>query len=133
VGTWSVRDSATGRENRISFFPFNERELVAVSPGDDANPVASVFRVFTTPIGAERFLNIQELQSAPGEWYYARYTIDGNRLVLTLVDDGLFDGVSVSSADELRELIRAHLDDPRLYTPAGEERQDMVMVRVPPD
>jgi hypothetical protein len=87
------------------------------------------FRVFTTEIGAERFLNIQELGVDDTAWYLLRYRVGAGKLVLSVIDDTLFDGRSFSTSAQLQDFVRQNLADPQLYAAAGETRHDMVWER----
>ncbi len=48
------------------------------------------------------------------------------KLVLTVVDDTLFDGKSFASSDALAQFVRQNLSGARLDAADGETRQDMV-------
>jgi hypothetical protein len=102
---------------RLTFLPFDEHELVGFSPGDEAGAI-DAFRAFTTEIGGERFLNVRELGSGHSGWYLLRYGIEGGKLVLAPVDDGLFEGKTLAGPEELREFIRRNISDPRLFSQA---------------
>lgn len=128
VGAWTMKDPDTGEQRVFIFLAFNDHELVGFTPADPG-PGEDAFRVFTTVIGAETFLNVQELGTNDTGWSLLHYRIDGTRLVLTLVDDGLFGDRSFGSPAELRAFVQANLADPRLYASEGEERQDMILER----
>jgi hypothetical protein len=113
-GPWVSRDPDTAESTRLTFLPFDQHELVGFSPGDDDGDI-DAFRAFTTEIGGERFLNVKELGSSQSGWYLLRYEIVGGRLVLTPVDDGLFEGRTFAGPEELREFIRRNISDPRLF------------------
>jgi hypothetical protein len=79
----------------------------------------------------ERFLNIRELDTGMSGWYLLRYVIDGQKLVMTLVDDGLFKERTFKGSAELYEFVRQNISDPRLYaSKPGEENQDMIWERI---
>ncbi len=130
VGEWETRDPDTGKQQRLTFLPFNEHELVGIAPGAPGEGVA-VFRAVSTPIGDETFLSVQELGGDAPAWFFVRYRAEERRLVMSLVDDGLFGGRLFSSAQELQDFVRAHSADPLLYAAEGETRQDMVWDRAP--
>ena len=131
VGSWHVRNSETGEMRRLTFFPFNEHELVGFAMGDEKGSLYA-YRVFVTPVGDERFLNVQELGGdSPQRWLLVRYKAEAKRLTLSVVDDGLFIGRTFSSPEELRGFVRTNLADPRLYTAPGETPRDMVLERAP--
>ncbi len=130
LGTWRTRDRESGEWHDLTFAAFDEHQLVAVAPGD-AGENPAVLRAFVTPVGTELFLNLRELGTGSTDWYLARYQVGAGRLVMTVVDEGLFSGRAFSSSEELLGFLRTHLDDPLLYAAAGEERQDMVWERVP--
>ena len=130
AGAWKMKDPETGEVRTFTFKVFNGHELVGLTPGDEKDSV-DAFRVFTTEIGAERFLNVQELGSDAG-WYLVHYKVDAGKLVLTLVDDTLFDGKTFASSDVLAQYVRQNLADPRLYAAAGDTREDMVWEREAP-
>jgi len=128
VGAWRMRDGETGEWQILVFVPFNERELVAYAPVE-APGETSLCRVFTTMIGGERFLNVRELGMDGEQWYYAHYTVDGDRCILWLIDDYLFDSLTFRSAGDRRQFIQAHLADPLLYAAEGSEPSEMTMER----
>jgi hypothetical protein len=115
AGAWISRDPDSTDSRRLSFLPFDEHELVGFAPGDEAGSI-DAFRAFTTEIGGERFLNVRELGGGRSGWYILRYAIEGERLVMTPVDDGLFEGRAVPGPEELREFIRRNRSDPRLFS-----------------
>ncbi len=129
VGAWKAQDADTGESRTITFLPFNEHELVGFTPGDAADSV-DAFRVFTSAIDNERFLNVRDLGDASSDWYLVHYTINGGKLVLSVVDDGLFGERTFATSAELSAFLQQKLSDPLLYAPAGEKRQDMVWERV---
>jgi hypothetical protein len=128
VGAWRMQDAETGERQSVVFLPFNDHELVAYAPVD-APGETSLCRVFVTVIGRERFLNVRELGTDGTAWYFARYAVDGDRLVLHLVDDGLFGTRIFPSSQDRREFIRTHLDDPLLYAAEGEAPSAMLLER----
>jgi hypothetical protein len=128
VGAWKMQDAETGEWRTLTFLVFNEHELVGFTPADQKDTV-DAFRVFTTGIDTERFLNVQELGVNNAGWYLVRYSIGAGKLVLSMVDDALFAGRSFASTAELRGFVQQNLADPRLYAASGEERADMVWER----
>jgi hypothetical protein len=131
VGAWKAQDPDTGEWRVLTFLVFNDHELVGVTPADEKDRV-DAYRVFVTPVGNERFLNVRELPGDTGGWYLVRYRIDADRLVLGLVDDGLFGDRAFAGSGELRDFVQRNLDDPRLYAASGEEREEMIWTRVTP-
>jgi hypothetical protein len=122
AGAWISLDPDSAESRRLSFLPFDEHGLVGFAPGDEAGAI-DAFRAFTTEIGGERFLNVRELGGSQSGWYILRYAIEGERLVMTPVDDGLFEGRAFDGSEELREFILLNRSDPRLFG------QDMVWER----
>ena len=114
LGVWKTQDPESGEWRQLTFQSLDEHGLVAFTPADKADAVDS-FRVFTTEMDGVRFLNIRELGTGTSGWYFLRYVIDGRKLVLTLIDDGLFqDRIFTGSAD-LYEFVHQNISDPRLY------------------
>jgi hypothetical protein len=128
LGAWNTKDEETGESRTLTFLPFDEHELVGFAPGDSEGAV-DAFRAFVTPIETERFLNVQELGSGSPGWFLMRYRVEADRLVLSVIDDGLFEGRQFASPQELQRFVSDHLADPRLYAVAGEEGEDMVWER----
>jgi hypothetical protein len=128
AGAWKVQDPDTGEVRIVSFKAFNEHELVGMTPGDAKDSI-DAFRLFTTEIGTERFLNVQELGVDDTAWYLVRYRLDAGTLVMSVVDDTLFNGKSFATSAQLQDFLRQNLADPRLYAASGETRQDMVWER----
>jgi hypothetical protein len=129
IGTWRTRDVESGKWQNLIFLQFNDHEMVSYAQGESPGEV-SLSRLFLTVIGGERFLNVQELGADSAEWYFAHCALEGDRCILTFIDDGLFDSRVFGSAEERREFLRAHLADPRLYASQGEEPMEMILERV---
>jgi len=131
-GTWKMQDPETGQWMTMELMRFSEKEYVAWSRDpSDATEKVVLYRLFVTPIDTERFLNIQELgQGAGRSWSFANYHISGDTLLLRFVDDGLFSSAVFSSSDALRDFIRAHLRDPKLYAGADGTEAAMKWQRV---
>jgi hypothetical protein len=129
IGTWKTQDPESGEWNQLTIFPFNEHEMVGFAPEKDSRKV-SAFRMFVTTVGTQRFLNVRELGSEDSGWFFARYEIGQGRMRLSIVDDGLFAERSFSSSADLLEFFRAHLSDPRLYTPEGDTPTESTWERV---
>ena len=127
VGTWQTRDPETGEVNDLRILAFNEHEMVAVAPESGPGTI-SAMRVFCTPVGAETFLNIQELGSDRPGWFFASYRVENNGLRLRIVDDELFKDRTFASSRELRAFLARNLADPRLY---GDTPAEMILERVP--
>lgn len=130
VGTWKITDPETGEVNQIRILVFNDHEMVAVAPEPDSGKV-STMRVFPTRVGAQTFLNIQELGSDRPDWMFARYRFDNGELRMTIVDDELFKDRKFATSDELRAFVARNLADPRLYASSGSTPTEMVLERAP--
>jgi hypothetical protein len=113
-GSWISLDPDSAESRRLSLLPFDEHEMVGFAPGDEAGAI-DAFRAFTTEIGGVRFLNVRELGAGLSGWYFLRYVIEGESLVMTPVDDGLFEGQAIAGPEELRELIQRNISDPRIF------------------
>ncbi len=131
VGTWKTQDPESGEWNQLTIFPFDQHEMVGFAPENDSSKV-SAFRLFVTSIGTQRFLNVQELGTGDSGWFFARYEIVQGRMRLSVVDDGLFEERAFASSAELLEFFRAHLSDPRLYTPEGDTPMESTWERASP-
>jgi hypothetical protein len=134
IGSWKTQDPETGEWNALTILRFNDHEMVAFAP-DGTSGKVDAFRVFPTDIGAESFLNFQQLggDDKDGDaegWSFARYRIAGDRLRLSIVDDGLFENRQFASWSELQEFFRQHLTDPRLYAAEGDQPTESVWERV---
>ena len=126
IGAWRSQDPESGEWRRLTFQSSDGHVLVATTPVDKADAEDS-FRVFTTEMDGERFLNIRELGTGMSGWYLLRYVIDGRKLVMTLVDDGLFQGRTFTGSAELYDFVHQNISDPRLYASRpDEENQDMI-------
>lgn len=131
AGTWKTQDPETGEWNELTIFSFDQHEMVAFAPEKDSSKV-SAFRLFVTEVGAQRFLNVQELGASGPGWFFAKFEVGKDRMRLAVVDDGLFSGRSFATAADLREFLRAHLSDPLLYAAAGDTPMESTWERVPP-
>lgn len=130
VGHWRTQDPETSEWNKLTILSFNDHEMVGFVP-DGTTGKVDAFRVFPTGIGAESFLNFQQLGGEDEDWYFARYQITNDRLRLKIVDDGLFENRRTSSSADLREFIRQHLADPLLYASDADQPTESVWERVP--
>ncbi|MGO9307446.1 MAG: hypothetical protein ACLQDL_00310 [Spirochaetia bacterium] len=135
IGTWRTRDKESGDWNTLTILAFDEHGMVGFTPEGTSGKVIA-FRAFPTVIGGETFLNFRELgRDAAGgdleEWYYARYRIVETRLLMSFVDDGLFENRRFEGSADLQEFFRQHLSDPRLYSPDAEQAPDAVWEHVP--
>ena len=131
-GTWQAQDPETDEIFTLTFAQFDDHAMVGFGRevGAEDKPV-SAFRLFVTPVGEEKFLNVQELgDNGMPRWYFARYRIDGDTLSLRLVGDTLFGSKSFSSREALRGFVSANLGDPRLYGNPEDRTPDMVLTRV---
>ena len=129
IGAWRTRDADSGEWHRITFYRFNDHEMVCHALGDSPGEV-SLSRLFLTEIGGQRFLNIKELGSDDEPWYFALLVLEGDRCVIRLIDDGLLDSRVFGSTEERREFIRARLADPLLYAPVDETPMEIILERV---
>jgi hypothetical protein len=70
------------------------------------------------------------LGAASSGWYLLRYRIEGSKLLMRLVDDGLFRGTSISSSAQLSDFIGLNAANPRLYAPEEDKAPyDMTWTR----
>lgn len=129
LGAWRTQDEESREWQSLTFYRFDEHEMVQYAR-DDSNGEVSLCRVFATEIGGERFLNVKELTADDDPWYFARCQIEGDRCTLRFIDDGLFDSRAFGSPEERRRFILAHLADPLLYASQGEEPMEMILERV---
>jgi hypothetical protein len=129
IGTWRTQDPETREWNSLTILAFNEHEMVGIAPGKETGRV-DAFRLFPTPIGADRFLSMQQLGGKDDGWYYARYEIVKDRLRLKIVDNGLFGDRRFTSSGQLADFIRQHLSDPVLYAPDADQPSEMDWERV---
>ena len=128
LGAWTAKDPETGETHTITFLAFDDHAMIGLTPADPGKGT-DAYRVVATQVGAETFLSAQELGTGDAHWTLLRYQFQGRTLVLTPVDDNLFGDRSFSSPAELRSLVLANLQNPRLYAAQGETRQDMVLQR----
>jgi len=83
-----------------------------------------------TGIDGERFLNVQQLGEKDNrDWLFVRYRIDGNRLVLRVVEDTLFGTSPFASSEALRSFVGRNLTDPRLYSTDDSDNSEMTWQR----
>ena len=135
IGTWRTHDKESGDWHSLTILAFDEHGMVGFTTEGTSGKV-DAFRAFPTVIGDETFLNFRELgKDAAGDstegWYFARYRIVEESLLLSFVDDGLFAQRQFAGSADLREFFRQHLSDPRLYFPDAEQQTDSVWERVP--
>jgi len=130
LGSWEALDPDSGASRTYSFLPLDGHEILARPVGEGADPSADSFRFFSTQIDGVGFLNVHELGKGASGWYILRYEVDGDELVMALVEDSLFGDRDFGSPAELAELVRANLSNPLLYAAkAGEPGRDMIWRR----
>jgi hypothetical protein len=111
LGTWKpTAESEEDFSLTISYAGGAPLTLTAESPGEET----ASYPAFTSAVGGELFLNIQDTAEA-GQWYFANYRLHEGRLRLRLVDDELIGSQTFASAGELRAFLQRNLEDPRLY------------------
>ena len=132
VGTWRSVDPESAETTLLTILVFNSHEMVAVAPEPDRGRT-SVMRLFTTKVGAETFLNAQDVGSDDSSWFLANYRVEKDTLRMKIVDDGLFKDRTFGSSDELRAFVGRNLSNPRLYTAADDTPSEITWDRVPPD
>jgi hypothetical protein len=116
--------------NQLRIMTFDDRQMLAIAPESDPAKT-SAMRLFQTKVGAEMFLNVQELGSGGGGWFFARYRLENDRLYMKIVDDELFKDRTFASSADLRSFVARNLADPRLYASSGDTPTEMVLERVP--
>jgi hypothetical protein len=129
LGSWRIEGQDANDRGSLTLFPFDEHELVGVAREEKTGKLEA-FRAFATEVRGERFLNARELGGGSAGWYILNYRLDGQKLLLRPVDDGLFREAKVSSSAEILGLVESGLDDPKLY--AAKESGvsvDMVLTR----
>jgi len=121
LGTWKMQDKESKEWQTLSFFSYDDRQMVAIANGGP-NEKIEAYRIFVTTIDAEHFLNLQQLgEDENRQWNFARYSIRDGRMYLSLVDDALFASRSFASSEALQDFIRKNLADPKLY--AGDDNE----------
>jgi len=120
LGTWEAVDGQD-EEPPLTIRSAGDR-LLLITSEDSAEEEAEPIPAFVSELEGERFLNIRDAR----QYFYARYKVQGDRLLLRIVDEELFEGKTFSSTEELRAFVRANLTDPRLY--AGEDCQELERV-----
>ena len=131
IGKWKAENPDPKEQGIFTLFPFDEHELVGFARGDQPGETEAI-RAFTTEVEGERFLNVRELDSGSMGWYLLRYRIEGSKLLMRLVDEGLFHGAGVSSSAQLLDFIRLNAANPRLYAPERDKvPYDLTWTREP--
>jgi hypothetical protein len=127
-GAWQTSDDSEEQFTlRIRDLGGGELYIVAESPEEEPESFPAIASI----IGGQRFLSLQDTAEG-GQWFFANYRIRGDRLLLRLVDDELFESRSFASPADLRDFVLQNLDDPRLYGSQNEEEWDWVLERAEP-
>jgi hypothetical protein len=102
----------------ITFFPFNEREFLAVLE-EEGKKENELYRAFVSVVDGERFLNAQEIKASSEKrsWAFVNYEVNQGELRIRIVEEKLFKEKKGLSETPF-EFIRKHLKDKDLY---GEE------------
>jgi hypothetical protein len=125
IGKWEYLGSPGDRESTIEFVRFNERELL-VLVREEGNARIDMYRACVSPVGDERFLNVQDLTVADQrKWSFVQYSVVENRLTVRIVDEKLFQK-PMGSPEELHRFIRENLANPALY----DDEKGQVLKRV---
>jgi hypothetical protein len=120
MGKWEFQDSAGERPATVQFLGFNEREILVLVQEEGRERV-DLYRACLSRVGGQAFLSVQDLtQGSPGKWNFVHYSVAENRLVVRIVDDGLFQK-PLGTSEELHQFIRENLANPALY--GGEKGQ----------
>jgi len=130
LGAWRGRDE-DGDPLKILIRRASDRGY-AITGQDPEGGDPEAMPAFVAVIDGEGFLSVQD----EGLWFLTNYRVAGDRLLLRLVDDALFESRSFGSPEALRSFVRAHLGDPRLFGEAeggdGEAQWDWILFRVDP-
>jgi hypothetical protein len=128
LGVWhTAADSEENFSLTMSRSGGAELLITADSPGEESES----YMAFVSAVGGEFFLNIQDAPET-GQWYFANYRLLGERLLLRLVDDVLFEPQSFASPEDLRAFLLENLDNPGLYGGDRSEEWDWELERSAP-
>jgi hypothetical protein len=113
LGEW--KSTEKGESFTMTFQQFNDHELLIL--GSEKGKVDhDVMRAFVTTIKDERFLNVQEIKEPLDKrgWWLVKYTISGDTLTASTVDDKLFTK-PVTSSRALYRFVKKNLRNKELY------------------
>jgi hypothetical protein len=117
IGTWTTADKDDS-PGTLTIVPFNDHEVLIVIE-EKGGTKREMLRAFTTPIGKERFLNIQGIEEPydKRKWVYLNYSVTKDTLTYRIVCDSfLKDRISkASTSKEIYQVIRENLSNKDLY------------------
>jgi hypothetical protein len=122
LGEWTLREPGMGAEGKLSIYRFNENEYYMESAGDGSEKTER-YRGFLAPMDNVLILNVREIKGEPSgnDFCYFKVSLSAdNVLTLRMVEDGLLEGKSISSRDDLVSFLRANMENPRLFGDALE-------------
>jgi hypothetical protein len=120
IGNWKFINPEKEEVATIVISPFNDHELIIISPEENKN--ISAYRAFVTCLNGENFLNVQEIDQSEDkrQWMFVNYSIRGNRLTLRILEDTLMKNRKIDTPQALSGLIEKNLKDKDLYGKDGE-------------
>ncbi|MGE5237254.1 MAG: hypothetical protein ACM3ON_00440 [Chloroflexota bacterium] len=116
LGKWVfIEDAGDSKEAAVlSILPFNEHEYYAEAV--ERGRTTDRYRAYLTLIEGVPFLNVQEIREEPAKrtFMFVKVSVSEDALGLAVVEDTLAKEKPLTS-DELRQLIREHIENPSLY------------------
>jgi len=103
----------------ITFFPFNEREFLAVLQ-EEGKSEDELYRAFVSVVEGERFLNVRQIRPMAEKslWYFVNYAVGNGELKIRIVEEKPFQEKKGPSETPY-EFLRKHLRDKDLYDEGG--------------
>ncbi|MCG2721128.1 MAG: hypothetical protein L6290_03805 [Thermodesulfovibrionales bacterium] len=126
IGNWKFINPEKEEVATITISPFNDHELIIISPEENKN--ISAYRAFVTCLNGEKFLNVQEIEKSEDNrhWLFVNYSIRDNRLTLRILEDTLMKNKKIDTPQALSRIIEKNLKNKDLYS----ENSEMLFERL---
>ena len=122
IGKWQYGSGVQGDpkgSGSITFFPFNEREFLAVIE-EEGKKEDELYRAFVSVVEGEMFLNAQQIKASSEKrsWAFVNYAVCKDVLKIRIVEEKLFKEKK-GTTETPYEFLRKHLKDKDLYDDEG--------------
>ena len=122
IGSWKFWDKDGRQVGTAVISAFNGQELL-IDLYDEESKTHALFRAFVSPVGKEKFLNMQEIKGSydSRRWMLVNYRRSECTLTCRIVEERLFKSVrkELTTSSGLRTFVERNLGNKDLYD-AGE-------------
>ena len=115
IGSWQKPGAEADSSEILHILQFSESECLVLIWEEKE---VSVFRAFSTPIQARKFLNVSEIRTGYTEnqqYIFAEYQVERDQLKLRFIEDDLFADRKFRNSQDLNDFIWSKLDNDSLF------------------